>query len=159
MESLTKEYASPVCVCMQLRKAGRVVTQIYDRCLRPVGIRGTQFALLKRIACMRRPFITDIGKVLCMDQTTATRNIGLLERAGLLPLACTTIPEEGGGTDARRAGQAGGSLSPVGRGATGNQGIPRRRQTGQSVLPASGSERFLQRMKVFSCSMYILNKG
>jgi hypothetical protein len=70
MESLTKEYASPVCVCMQLRKAGRVVTQIYDRCLRPVGIRGTQFALLKRIACMRRPFITDIGKVLCMDQTT-----------------------------------------------------------------------------------------
>ena len=33
MESLTKEYASPVCVCMQLRKAGRVVTQIYDRCL------------------------------------------------------------------------------------------------------------------------------
>ena len=50
MESLTKEYASPVCVCMQLRKAGRVVTQIYDRCLRPVGIRGTQFALLKRIA-------------------------------------------------------------------------------------------------------------
>ena len=64
MESLTKEYASPVCVCMQLRKAGRVVTQIYDRCLRPVGIRGTQFALLKRIACMRRPFITDIGKVL-----------------------------------------------------------------------------------------------
>ena len=56
MESLTKEYASPVCVCMQLRKAGRVVTQTYDRCLRPVGIRGTQFALLKRIACMRRPF-------------------------------------------------------------------------------------------------------
>ena len=53
MESLTKEYASPVCVCMQLRKAGRVVTQSYDRCLRPVGIRGTQFALLKRIACMR----------------------------------------------------------------------------------------------------------
>lgn len=69
---------------MQLRKAGRVVTQIYDRCLRPVGIRGTQFALLKRIACMRRPFITDIGKVLCMDQTTATRNIGLLERAGFV---------------------------------------------------------------------------
>ena len=84
MESLTKEYASPVCVCMQLRKAGRVVTQIYDRCLRPVGIRGTQFALLKRIACMRRPFSTDIGKVLCMDQTTATRNIGLLERAGFV---------------------------------------------------------------------------
>ena len=65
MESLTKEYASPVCVCMQLRKAGRVVTQIYDRCLRPVGIRGTQFALR-------------------MDQTTATRNIGLLERAGFV---------------------------------------------------------------------------
>lgn len=49
-----------------------------------MGIRGTQFALLKRIACMRRPFITDIGKVLCMDQTTATRNIGLLERAGFV---------------------------------------------------------------------------
>ena len=40
--------------------------------------------VLKRIACMRRPFITDIGKVLCMDQTTATRNIGLLERAGFV---------------------------------------------------------------------------
>ena len=72
---------------MQLRKAGRVVTQVYDRCLRPAGIRGTQFALLKRIADMRWPFITDIGKALCMDQTTATRNVGLLEREGLLRVA------------------------------------------------------------------------
>ena len=76
--------SSPVCACLQLRKAGRVVTQVYDRCLRPAGIRGTQFALLKRIADMRRPVITDIGKALCLDQTTATRNIGLLERDGLL---------------------------------------------------------------------------
>lgn len=92
MEFLTKTCASPVCVCMQLRKAGRVVTQVYDHCLRPVGIRGTQFVLLKRIACMRRPFITDIGKVLCMDQTTATRNIGLLERAGFV--AVTVHPND-----------------------------------------------------------------
>lgn len=61
MESSPKrKYASPVCVCMQLRKAGRVVTQIYDRCLRPVGIRGTQFALLETDR-LYASFITDIG--------------------------------------------------------------------------------------------------
>ena len=98
---------------------------------------------------MRRPFITDIGKVLCMDQTTATRNIGLLERAGFV--AVGVHPD-----DARKKVV---ELTPEGQAKLeeafplweeaqrGNQGIPRRRQAGASVLPASGSERFLQRMK------------
>ena len=65
-------------------KPGVLLRRVTIAACAPWGIRGTQFALLKRIACMRRPFITDIGKVLCMDQTTATRNIGLLERAGFV---------------------------------------------------------------------------
>lgn len=72
----------PVCACLEMRKAGRVLTQIYDQYLRPAGIRGTQFAVLLRVSALEGPSVTDLGLDMGMDQTTATRNLELLERQG-----------------------------------------------------------------------------
>src|SRR5437016_14005353 len=38
------------CVCNTLRMVTRVVTQVYDDCLRPSGLRVTQFSILAAIA-------------------------------------------------------------------------------------------------------------
>lgn len=68
---------------------------MYDQHLKPAGILSTQFGMLSRIASMDEPVITDLGHALCLDQTTTTRNIELLERHGFV----TCMPHPG---DARK---------------------------------------------------------
>src|SRR2546430_11450006 len=38
------------CVCNTLRMVSRVMTQLYDDCLRPSGLRVTQFSILAAVA-------------------------------------------------------------------------------------------------------------
>ena len=72
------------CVALHVRRADRQVAQFYDHYLRPTGIRSTQYGLMRCIASLPEPFISDIGRVLSMDQTTVTRNIEKLEKMGLV---------------------------------------------------------------------------
>ena len=61
-----------------------MLSQLYDRYLRPAGIRSTQYGMLRCVAGLPDPFISDIGRFLNMDQTTVSRNIEKLEKAGLI---------------------------------------------------------------------------
>ena len=72
------------CACLHVRKADRQLSQMYDRYLRPLGIRSTQYGMLRCVDGLPDPFISDIGRFLSMDQTTVTRNIEKLEKAGLV---------------------------------------------------------------------------
>lgn len=81
MEDLLK--ASP-CACLYVRRADRQLSQLYDRCLRLVGIRSTQYGMLFCVAELPEPYISDIGRILNMDQTTVTRNVEKLEKLGLV---------------------------------------------------------------------------
>ena len=72
------------CVCLHVRRADRQLSQMYDHILRPAGIRSTQYSLLRCVNELPDPFISDIGRGLNMDQTTVTRNIEKLEKAGLV---------------------------------------------------------------------------
>jgi DNA-binding MarR family transcriptional regulator len=72
------------CACFHLRKATRTVTQLYDRLLRPTGLRITQFTLLTLIGGFGTISVTRLAKVAVMDHTTLVRNLQLLERAGLV---------------------------------------------------------------------------
>jgi len=72
------------CVCFNLRKTTRVVTQIYDRIMKPSGLNGTQFTLLTAVAIAGSPTIANLAKNLLMDRTTLTRNIKPLEKQELL---------------------------------------------------------------------------
>lgn len=78
------------CVCATLRKATRSVTQFFDNTLRPSGLRATQFNILAEIHGTGSATITHLTKVLVTDQTTLTRSLALLERAGLL----TFVPQK-----------------------------------------------------------------
>ena len=75
------------CACLNLRRAARAVTQLYDEALRPAGLLATQFPLLSVSARLGRPTVSQLAEVLVMDRTTLTRNLKPLERDGLLRTA------------------------------------------------------------------------
>ena len=78
------------CVCMNLRRVARVVTQFFDAEIRRHGIRSTQGTLL----CALHGTGTSTMAVLCeflgMERTTLLRNLRPLQRDGLVSV-------EGGG--------------------------------------------------------------
>ena len=75
------------CVCNTLRMVTRVVTQLYDDCLRPSGLRVTQFSVLAAIARLGEASLKQLEDELAIDQTTLTRSLSLLERSGVIERA------------------------------------------------------------------------
>jgi DNA-binding MarR family transcriptional regulator len=70
------------CACSTLRRAARAVTQLYDRELRPSGLRVTQFALLMALEQADGMTQGALGKLLALDSTSLTRMLGLVEERG-----------------------------------------------------------------------------
>jgi DNA-binding MarR family transcriptional regulator len=73
-----------LCACLNVRRAARAVTQLYDRALAPTGLRATQLTLLVALERAGPVPFTRLADVLGMDRTTLTRNAGPLQRDGLL---------------------------------------------------------------------------
>ena len=63
------------CACASLRRAARLVTQVYDAALRPAGLRATQFTMLAVLAGRGQMAQSKYAEVLGMDGTTLTRNL------------------------------------------------------------------------------------
>ena len=72
------------CMCFNLRKASRAVTQVYDEFLRSGGLRTTQFSLLAMLVGKGPMPIRTLADYMVMDRTTLTRNLKLVEREGLV---------------------------------------------------------------------------
>lgn len=72
------------CACANLRKATRVVTQIYDEALAPSGLRCTQFTLLATTYLAGEQTMSGLAEKMVMDRTTLNRNVKPLVRDGLL---------------------------------------------------------------------------
>jgi len=70
------------CACANLRRASRIVTQLYDQELRRAGLRATQFTLLQALARARNISQGSLGDVLGLDSTTLTRTLMLLRKKG-----------------------------------------------------------------------------
>ena len=72
------------CVCNVMRRAARSLTNAYDKALAPSGLRVTQFSMLTAISRLSVASVTQLSELLGLDQTTATRNLMLLEDAGFI---------------------------------------------------------------------------
>ena len=72
------------CKCFKMRKASRVVTQFYDKKLKPAGIRITQFTILSLIATNEDRTLISLSEDLLMDRTTLTRGLNILLKEGLI---------------------------------------------------------------------------
>ena len=72
------------CAAYNLRRVTRLVTQTFDQALQPVGLRVTQFSLLVSFLLAPGSNLAQRSKWLGMDRTTLSRNLGLLEKKGLV---------------------------------------------------------------------------
>ena len=61
------------CKCFKIRKASRLVTQIYDKKLQPLDLKITQFSILSFIATSGEKNLIKLADELYMDRTTLTR--------------------------------------------------------------------------------------
>ena len=81
------------CTVFRLRKLTRRVTQHYDACLAPAGLRVTQYSLLSMLINHPPMTMSALADLMEMDRTTLTRNLRPLEAARYVE----TLP----GADAR----------------------------------------------------------
>ena len=85
IEMASDQTISPdLCNCLALRQAARHVTQFYDQCLAPIGLRATQFSVLAKLKRLGPMTINTLAEAMVMDRTTLGRNILPLERDGLI---------------------------------------------------------------------------
>ena len=79
------------CLCNALRQASRAVSRLYDEELRGVGLRTTQYSLLRVIARAGQVRQGDLSELTSLDETTLTRNLRpLVDAAGSPSAAGTT---------------------------------------------------------------------
>lgn len=119
------------CACFNLRKATRVVTQLFDEALRPLGLKPTQYTLLVVIRALHPVPVQELAEQVVMDRTTLTRNLRPLERDGLIE----TRP----GRQDRRVREV--HLTAAGREMV-EKAYPLWKEAQGSVVDALGGDRF-----------------
>lgn len=71
------------CYCATLRQAARAVTVLYENMLADSGLHATQYTALQLLDLVTNLTTTELAEALGIDQTTATRTLALIKKAGL----------------------------------------------------------------------------
>lgn len=72
------------CACFNVRRASRVITQFFDTGVRRHGIRPTQTPILGALQARAGWGMAELSDWLGMERTTLLRNLGPLQRDGLV---------------------------------------------------------------------------
>ncbi len=75
------------CLCLASRRAARAITRLYERHLRPHGIRATQFTALVVLRLGGPMTIGEIASKIGVERTTLSRNLTRLEAQGWVTVA------------------------------------------------------------------------
>ena len=78
------ELQSLPCYCATLRQAARAATALYQSVLGESGLHLTQFTLLQALRVAPNLTTTELADLIGIDQTTATRTLALVKKAGLI---------------------------------------------------------------------------
>lgn len=70
------------CVCFNLHRVTRIVTQFFDAEMRKHGLRPTQCAILQALNAKESWSMAELSSWLGMDRTTLVRNLQPLQRDG-----------------------------------------------------------------------------
>ena len=73
-----------MCACISTRRASRAITQIFDKELRPCGIRATQLPVLSFLFFDPSTTIGRLSEHLILDRTSLTRLLKPLKQGGLI---------------------------------------------------------------------------
>ncbi len=74
------------CLCTNVRRAALGVTAAYDQALARVGLKVTQFSLLRTVARIEAPTISTLAEATGHDRSTLGRNLRVLMKMGLVSL-------------------------------------------------------------------------
>lgn len=80
------------CIAVRLRMLNRVVTNIYDDALRPLGLKVSQMNILVAAAKLGTARPTDVCEHLHLDVSTLSRNVDRMKARGWLEV----VPDEDG---------------------------------------------------------------
>ena len=72
------------CFNLKLRQADRVLTSLYNAHLQTLGLKITQFSVLRSLWYLKQCSQQELEKVLLVDQATLTRNLKPLIRDGYI---------------------------------------------------------------------------
>ncbi len=70
------------CHCLAARRRARAITRLFDKKLRPHGLRATQFSVLVGLALAGPMPMGALAEALGLEHTTLTRGAARLERNG-----------------------------------------------------------------------------
>lgn len=68
------------CLCGNLRRSARALTQIYEAELRPLGLHSTQLNILQVLSRAGEVTQRRLAQILAMDSTTLTRTLAIMQR-------------------------------------------------------------------------------
>ena len=80
---MNSELVALPCYCATLRQAARAITVLYDELLAEHGLHTTQFTILQVLEAAPKLTTTEVAAAIGIDQTTATRTLALIKKAGL----------------------------------------------------------------------------
>jgi DNA-binding MarR family transcriptional regulator len=72
------------CYCATLRQAARAVTAFYDDMLADSGISTAQYTMIQVLKTAPDLQTTEVGNLIGIDQTTATRTLALMKKTRLV---------------------------------------------------------------------------
>ena len=75
------------CIAVRVRLLNRVITNLYDRALQPLGIKVNQATMLVMLLLSGQAGPGDIGRVLLMEKSTVSRNIDRMRKKGWIGVA------------------------------------------------------------------------
>jgi DNA-binding MarR family transcriptional regulator len=107
----TAEAEAPVvsmqtCNHAMLRRAMRRISQLYDTILAEIGLRTTQYSILRAVERLGPSSLNDLAAYLGMDRSTVGHNLRPLQREKLLALAVDPADRRSRKVTLTRGGQS-----------------------------------------------------
>ncbi len=75
------------CASLNIRRAARAITSLYDDVIGTSGIRSTGFAILVAVAKSEPVSVGKLGVILGIDSTTLSRSLKLMRKHGLVTVS------------------------------------------------------------------------
>lgn len=86
-ENLRQFAKDSPCICFNVRKASKIITSIYEKMFKPVGLTAPQGVLLASVRELGPLTVNQLAEAVATDRTTLTRNLKILKRDGLISLS------------------------------------------------------------------------
>ena len=138
--------AAENCVCFNLRRVTRTVTQFFDAEMRRHGIRPTQGSILLALKARESWSMAELSDSLGMERTTLVRNLRPLQREGLVK------------ADRRRARRSGGTDDHSQRPKEIEKFMPAWRSAQSAAVKTLGEQRWSAILSDLETAALALNK-